>query len=57
MMEISPEWSEPFKRCTSSNIQNLPFFDFDEKERVYKLRIEAGIHVLLNECPGKRRRL
>jgi hypothetical protein len=57
MMEITPERSEPFKRCTSSNIQNFPFFDFDEKERAYKLRFESGVHVLKNECPGKKRKL
>jgi hypothetical protein len=57
MMETTPERSGLFKQCTSSNIQNLPFFDFDEKERAYKLRIAAGIHVLRNECPGKKRKL
>jgi len=57
MMEITPERSCPFKQCTSPNLQNLPFFDFDEKERAYKIRNEVGIHVLKNECPGKKRKL
>jgi len=56
MMENPPERSDTYKQCTPINFQNLPFFDFDEKERAYKLRIEAGIHVLKNECPGKKRK-
>jgi hypothetical protein len=57
MMGISPEMSDPLKQCTLTKFQNIPFFDFDEKERAYKLRIETGIHVLKNECPGKKRKL
>jgi len=56
MMEIAPERSEPFNRCMSSNYKNIPFLEFDEKERAYKFRIAAGIHVLKNECPGKKRK-
>ena len=56
MMVNPPERSDSLKQYSPTKIQNLPFFDFDEKERAYKLRIEAGIHVLKNECPGKKRK-
>lgn len=57
MRDIFPQSSDPLKQCTPKKFQSLPFFDFDEKERAYKLRIEAGIHVLVNKCPGKKRKL
>lgn len=54
---ISPKRSDLFKQSMSAKYQTTPFLEFDEKERAYKLRIDEGIHVLKNECPGKKRKL
>jgi hypothetical protein len=57
MQEIFPERNEPSRQCTSRKDQKIPFPEFDEKERAYTFQSTAGIHVLKNECPGKKRNM